>query len=300
MSPAGGAALGLHISTNRGFAAAVESARDLGVEAVQIFTGNPAAWKAPPVQPGPAREFTEALRAAGVRTVVSHCNYLINLASDDPVLHGKSKESLANEMERAAAYGLDCVIVHIGSHRGSGLEGGLERIVAAVEHALAAVPAAGSDPAGQDGPRTPRLLLENSAGTGDNIGGRFEDLGELLRRLTPHADRVGICFDTAHAHSAGNDMAGPAAARATIAHLDATVGLERVHVVHANDTEVELGGKVDRHWHIGQGNVGIETFAHLLAHPVLGRLPFILETPGDEHVEGRSNLETLRLLRPRA
>jgi deoxyribonuclease-4 len=283
-----GPALGLHISTGRGFAAAVDSARDLGVTAVQIFTGNPAAWKAPPVPPGPAREFTESLRAIGVRTVVSHCNYLINLASDDPALQAKSRESLANEMERAAAYGLDHVIVHIGSHKGSGLEGGLARIVEAVEQALAAVPAESS----------PRLLLENSAGTGDNVGGRFEELGELLSRLSPHADRLGICFDTAHAHSAGNDMAGPAAAQATLAHLDAAVGLERLFVIHTNDTEVPLGGRADRHWHIGQGLLTLETFAWMLNHPVLRRLPFILETPGDEAVEGRSNLETLRLLAP--
>ncbi|MHB8507830.1 MAG: deoxyribonuclease IV [Candidatus Dormibacteria bacterium] len=286
MSAAGGPLIGLHLSTDRGFNAAVMAARDLGLEAAQIFTGNPSAWKAQPVRPGPARAFTEGLREAGVAVIVSHCNYLINLAGDDLVLHAKSRESLTNEMERGAAYGLDHVIVHIGSHKGSGLEAGMGRIVEAVRAALAAVPPTGA----------PRLLLENSAGTGDNVGGEFAELGELLDRLAEVGDRVGICFDTAHAHSAGNDMAGPVAACATLSALDRAVGLDRVFVVHANDTEVALGGKADRHWHIGQGNVGIETFAYMFKHPILGRLPYILETPGDEAVEGRSNLEVLRML----
>ena len=286
MSQVAGPAIGLHLCTDRGFASAVESAHALGVESVQVFTGNPASWKAPPVQPGPARAFTEALRAGGVRTIVSHCNYLINLAGSEPILHSKSRESLANEMERAAAYGLDHVIVHIGSHKGAGLETGIEQVVGAVESALAAVPAEGS----------PRLLLENSAGTGDNVGGRFEELGTLLDRLSAHSERLGICFDTAHAHSAGNDMGGAEAVRGTLARLDQEVGLGRVYVVHANDTEVALGGKADRHWHIGQGNLGIEAFAQMFSDPVMGRLPYILETPGDEAVEGRSNLGVLRML----
>src|SRR5439155_9827388 len=157
---------------------------------------------------------------------------------------------------------------------------------AAVEEALAAVPAEES----------PRWLLENSAGTGNNVGGRFEELADLMRRLEPHRDRVGVCFDTAHAHSAGHDMGGAEMVGDTLEELDATVGLERVFVIHANDTEVEVGGKADRHWHIGEGNLGMEAFAYLFQDPRTGGLPYILETPGDEHVEGRRNLETLRSL----
>ena len=278
--------IGLHIDTGHGFRAAVDTVRDLGAEAVQIFTCNPSSWRSRSVDAGPARAFTDALRAAGVGCVVSHANYLINLAGPDPVMYAKSKSALADELRRGVAYGLDNVIVHIGSHRGSGLEVGLDRITEAVEEALAAVPAQGS----------PRLLLENSAGTGDNVGGRVEELGELMRRLSPHIDRVGLCLDTCHASASGYDLTGPQEAFEFLEELDAAAGLGNVRVVHANDTQVPVGGRADRHWHIGEGVIGLETFGFLLHEPRLKDLPFILETPGNESVEGRRNLETLRSL----
>lgn len=281
------AGLGLHLSVDRGFPAAVEAARDLGLEAAQIFTCNPSSWRSKMADPRAARAFTEALRGTGVRTAVSHANYLINMAGAEEPIYSKSREAIADELMRGAAYGLDHVIVHIGSHKGSGLEGAYERIVRAVQGAFAAVPANGS----------PRVLLENSAGTGNNVGGRFEELAELLSRLGSERDRTGICFDTAHAHSAGYDMSGAEMAGDTLAELENVVGLENVYVVHANDTQVPAGGKADRHWHIGEGLLGEDTFALLLRHPVLGQLPFILETPGDESTEGRRNLEVLRSLR---
>jgi deoxyribonuclease-4 len=281
------AALGLHIGVDRGFPAAVDSARELGAEAVQIFTSDPSAWRSKLVDARQAHAFTESLRGAGVRTVVSHANYLINMAGSEEPIYSKSCAALAEELQRGAAYGLDHVIVHVGSHKGTGLEAANDHVVAAVEGALAAVPAEGS----------PRLLLENSAGTGDNVGGRFEELAELMRRLAPRADRVGVCFDTAHAHSAGYEMTGAEMAGDVIAELDSVLGLANVHVIHANDTQVPAGGKADRHWHIGEGMLGEDTFALLLHDPVLGELPFILETPGDEQTEGRRNLEMLKSLR---
>jgi deoxyribonuclease-4 len=160
-------------------------------------------------------------------------------------------------------------------------------VVAAVEGALAAVPGEGS----------PRLLLENSAGTGNNVGGNFGELAELMSRLGQHEDRVGICFDTCHAHASGNDMTDAEMVGDTLQDLDAVLGLDRVFVIHANDTQVPAGARADRHWHIGEGLLGDDAFAYLLQHPVTGRLPFILETPGDEATEGRRNLERLRSLR---
>lgn len=237
--------------------------------------------------PRAARGFTNALREVGVEVIVSHANYLINLAGSEEPLYSKSCAALTEDLTRGAAYGLDHCIVHIGSHKGSGLEGGYEQIVAAVEGALETVPAAGS----------PRLLLENSAGTGNNVGGNFTELAELMNRLAQHSERVGLCFDTAHAHSAGNDMTGSEMTGDTLADLDGTVGLDRVFVIHANDTQVPAGGKADRHWHIGEGLLGDDAFAYLLHHPMTSKLPFILETPGDEAIEGRRNLERLKSLR---
>jgi deoxyribonuclease IV len=262
----------------------VASARDLGLEAVQIFTTNPSSWQAQMADPTAARAFTDALRAAGVRTVVSHANYLINLAGSAEPIYTKSRKALAGELRRGAAYGLDHVIVHIGSHKGDGLESGYSHIVDAIHGALEEVPAEAS----------PRLLLENSAETGDNVGGQFEELAELLRRLDDIGDRVGICFDTCHAHASGYDMSGAEMAGDVIAELDDVVGLSNIHVIHANDTQVPAGGRADRHWHIGEGLLGEDTFAYMLNYPQLRHLPFILETPGDEHIEGRRNLETMR------
>ncbi|MFN2465555.1 MAG: deoxyribonuclease IV, partial [Candidatus Dormibacteria bacterium] len=200
--------------------------KSLGAEAVQVFTCNPSSWRSPMPDPRAARAFTGALREAGVRCVVSHANYLINLAGADEPLYSKSCGALTEDLQRGAAYGLDHCIVHIGSHKGAGLESGYEHIVSAVEGTLAEVPADAS----------PRLLLENSAGTGNNVGGTFAELAELMRRLEAHADRVGICFDTCHAHASGNDMTGAEMTGDTVADLDQTVGLERVFVIHANDT----------------------------------------------------------------
>ncbi|MFN2464061.1 MAG: deoxyribonuclease IV [Candidatus Dormibacteria bacterium] len=279
--------LGLHISTDHGFPAAVDSARELGAEAVQIFTCNPSSWRSPMADPRAARAFTDALREAGVRQVVSHANYLINLAGSEEPLYHKSCVALAEDLARGAAYGLDHCIVHIGSHKGAGLSSGYQQVVAAVEGALGEVPAAGC----------PRLLLENSAGTGNNVGGTFEDLATLMERLGEHADRVGICFDTCHAHASGYGMSGSEMAGATLEELDSVLGLDRVFVIHANDTQVPAGGKADRHWHIGEGLLGDDAFALLIHDPRTRALPFILETPGDEQVEGRRNLERLRALR---
>lgn len=265
----------------------MESARGLGAEAAQIFTCNPSSWRSPMADPRVARAFADSLREAGVLCVVSHANYLINLAGADEPLYSKSCAALTEDLQRGAAYGLDHCIVHIGSHKGAGLDSGYMHIVGAVEGALQDVPAVGS----------PRLLLENSAGTGNNVGGRFEELAELMSRLEDHADRVGLCFDTAHAHSAGNDMSGAEMVGDALAELDDIVGLDRIFVIHANDTQVPAGGRADRHWHIGEGLLGDDAFAYLLHHPQTGRLPFILETPGEEQTEGRRNLERLKSLR---
>jgi len=278
--------LGLHIGTEKGFPAAVQSARDLGCEAVQIFTANPSSWRSRMADARAPRAFTDALRQGGARSVVSHANYLINIAGTEEPLYSKSCDALDDELRRGAAYGLDAVIVHIGSHKGAGLDAAYRNITSAVVHALTAVP----------DDRAPRLLLENSAGTGDNVGGVFEELAELMRRLEAQADRVGICFDTAHAHSTGHDMSGAEMVGDTLAELDEIIGLDRIFVIHANDTQVPVGGKRDKHWHIGEGFIGSDGFAYLLHHPGLADRPFILETPGDEHIEGKRNLETLRAL----
>jgi deoxyribonuclease IV len=276
--------IGMHVRTGRGLDRATATIEELRLNTVAIFTGNPSAWRSAPVDPKATDQFREAMAAMDVRPVLSHAMYLINLASPNPAFYRKSQDALAAELVRAEAYGCADVVTHVGSHMGEGREAGIARVVAALDTVLSRA-------------RTPvGLLLEISAGGGDYIGSRFEDLGEILNRLPQHAPRLGVCLDTAHAFASGYDLAGAEPMRAAIDELIAVVPAPRVRACHCNDTTVDRGGKADRHHHIGQGNIGMEGFRALLHHPALLDSAFILETPGDEVLEGLQNLTTLREL----
>ena len=279
-----GRRIGIHLRTGRGLDKTVETIRALGVNTIQIFTGNPSAWRSAPVDPKATELFRGSLAELDVRPVLSHAMYLINMAGANPSLYAKSKQALCAELVRAEAYGCTHVVTHIGSHGGDGREAGIGRILAALNEALSTVP------------NSVICLLENSAGGGDYVGARFEDLAEILGRLPQHAGRLGVCFDTAHAYASGYDDAGAQGMRATIDSLLQSVPADRIHACHCNDTTVACGGKADRHQHIGQGNLGREAFRTLLADTRLAHCAFVVETPGEETLEGRDNLQALREL----
>jgi deoxyribonuclease IV len=281
---AGSRRIGMHIRTGRGLDRAAALIKDLGLETVALFTGNPSAWRSAPVDAKATDQFRQALAEMDVRPVLSHAMYLINLASPNPTFYQKSQDALHAELTRAQAYGVTDVVTHIGSHMGDGPEAGIARVIPALDAVLTNVP----NPVG--------LLLEISAGGGAYIGSRFEDLGEILTALPQHAPRLGVCLDTAHAYASGYDLHGAPAMDAAIGQLADLVGPDRIRACHCNDTMVELGGKADRHHHVGQGNIGMEGFRALLHHPALRQSAFILETPGEERLEGLQNLTTLREL----
>lgn len=276
--------IGMHMRTGRGLDKAVEIIKTLQLQTVQIFTDNPSAWRSAPVDPKATASFKAALEEMDVRPSMSHAMYLINLASPNPNFQRKSREALKAELERADAYGLQYVVTHVGSHMGDGAQTGIDRVVAQLEQILST--AGGSA----------RCLLETSAGGGAYVGAKFDDLAQILGRLPQHAERLGVCFDTAHAYASGYDVAGGDGMRATLDKLTSSIPAQRIRACHCNDTSVTLGGKADRHIKIGTGNVGLEGFQALLHYEALAHCAFVLETPGEEMLEGRENLEALRSL----
>ena len=277
--------IGMHMRTGRGLDKAVEMIKALQLQAVQIFTDNPSAWRSAPVDPKATAAFKAALEELGVRPAMSHAMYLINLASPNPNFQKKSREALKAELERAEAYGLQYVVTHVGSHMGEGAQAGIDRVVAQLDQVLSTAGGSAS------------CLLETSAGGGAYVGAKFDDLAQILSRLPQHEERLGVCFDTAHAYASGYDVAGAEGMSKTLAQLTAIIAAQRIRACHCNDTTVTLGGKADRHVNIGQGNVGLEGFKALLHFDPLAHCGFVLETPGEEMLEGLENLNALRALR---
>ncbi len=271
--------------TGRGLEKAVEMIRALELQSVQIFTDNPSAWRSAPVDPNATAAFKRSLQELDVQPAMTHAMYLINLAGPNPDFQKKSRKALAAELVRAESYGCAYVVTHVGSDMGDGAQTGIDRVVAALDEVLTST---ASSPT--------VCLLETSAGGGAYVGAKFDDLAQILGRLPQHAERLGICFDTAHVYASGYDVAGAPGMTKTLEALTAIIPAQRVRACHCNDTTVALGGKADRHHQIGQGNIGIEGFRALLTYEPFAHCAFVLETPGDEMLEGLENLTTLRSL----
>jgi deoxyribonuclease IV len=276
--------IGMHMRTGRGLDKAIETIKALQLKAVQIFTGNPSAWRSAPVDAQATAQFKKALEELDVQPAMAHAMYLINLASPNPNFQKKSREALAAELTRAESYGCRYVVAHVGSHMGDGAQLGIDRVVATLDQVLSST----------DG--SAACLLETSAGGGAYVGASFDDLAQILGRLPQHAERLGVCFDTAHAYASGYDVAGADGMRTTLDKLTSIIPAQRIRACHCNDTSVTLGGKADRHTKIGTGNVGLEGFRALLHYEALSHCAFILETPGEEMLEGKENLNALRSL----
>ncbi len=286
----GSVRIGIHTSIAGSYLKALEAARKLGCNAVQIFSASPRMW-----QGGPAR--IPGVDAAAFRTrrgelrlgpLVIHANYLINLAAAQPMLRTRSIQAFHDEILRALALGADFLVVHPGA-RGEATTGqAIATIVESVKQATKGVLLGGLT-----------ILIENTAGMGSAVGSRLEEIGEILAGLKGLS--VGACLDTAHLFAAGYDIKSEAGLASTIGQIDGAIGLENVPVFHANDSKVELGGRVDRHAHIGKGKIGAAAFARILRHPRLassgpegltGRA-FLAETPIDDPGDDRRNVAAL-------
>jgi deoxyribonuclease-4 len=283
--PADAPPVGVHLAVGSGLMKAGRRARQIGASALQIFSDNPTAWRRRPEPPADAPAFVAYCRANGIAPVAIHASYLVNLAGSAEPFASQSRAGLIHELQRAPAYGVSLVNTHIGSHRGMGHAAGLRRIADNVNGILA------------DTPPDTRLVLENSAGGGDNLGSRLEELAEILAAIDPAmAPRVAYCLDTAHLWGAGYDVSTPGGATSVIDRFDELIGLDRLPLLHLNDSRSERGSRTDRHEHVGAGRIGPLGLGALLRDPRLRATAFILETPGVDEGYDAVNLRRAWLL----
>jgi deoxyribonuclease-4 len=275
---------GGHVSG--GVKAAPERAAEIGAEALQLFVQSPRAWRFPDHEPKVLESFGERAHQAGVKAVLVHAIYLVNLASPDDELYRKSVETMRRTMETACAIEADGVVFHVGSHLGAGFEAGLERAVPALAEVLELC-----------SERT-WLLLENSAGAGGTIGRSIEELAAIVDRLDRHR-RLGLCLDSCHLWVSGIDVGRREELNRLLREVDGSIGLDRLRVLHVNDAASELGSNRDRHANVGEGRIG-EELGQFLAHPKLQKLPALLETDGkDGHGPDADEVRKLRELHAR-
>ena len=278
--------IGIHTSSAGGVDNAAERAYPLGCNTLQIFSSSPRQW-APYELGRPQCEQMKRLREKyDLKPLVIHTNYLVNLASTTETFLKKSIEAFRGEIERALALCAEYLVLHPGSFRGSDREQGLLQTAAAI-----AAASIGLDLA-KDGLT---ILIENTAGAEYSLGGRFEQVAEVIDRLRNHVP-VGACIDTCHTHVAGYDIVSEAGFRETMAKVDATIGLKNVPVWHCNDAKAGCGSKLDRHQHIGKGTIGLEPFRRLLYDSRLAFAAFIAETPIDEPGDDFRNVAALKKL----
>jgi len=280
--------LGAHMSIAGGYYKALDAAGALGMETCQVFTKNNNQWRAKEITPAEVELFARSREQHRIRHAISHASYLINLAAATDELWQKSTAGMVVELQRAAALGIPYVIVHPGAGVGQSEEAAVARVAQGINrvHELA-------------GDVGAQILLENTAGQGTCLGHRFEQLAAIIAGVK-HAQRVGVCIDTCHAFAAGYPLSTQADYEALWAEFDKHLGRPRLQAIHLNDSKKPLGSRVDRHEHIGQGQIGLAPFRLLLNDPRLATVPMFLETEKGENDEGESfdavNLRTLRSL----
>ena len=276
--------LGAHVSISGGVFNAPSNGKEATCDVVQIFTKSSNQWKAKELTDDDREKFAAAQKETGVAVVCAHDSYLVNLASPDAELHRKSYDSFFDEMHRCDFLDIPNLVMHPGSHVGSGEEAGLHRIAESFNRMLDADP---------DGKVT--ICLETTAGQGTNLGYSFEQLAQIID-LVGNKARMGICLDTCHIFAAGYPISTEAEYKSTIRQFDAVLGLARLRVVHFNDSKREFGSRVDRHEDIGKGHIGAAPFGYFLNDKRLAKIPKILETPKESAAEDIANLKVLRSL----
>ena len=275
--------LGCHIQISGGLVKAVDRAVERGCETMQVFVSNPRGWKNSDILPGDIAAFRERCEEEGISPLFVHTIYLINLASPSDEVWERSVNALMMNVRAAAELGSAAVVTHLGSHGGMGEDFGIGRVVQALEEVFSRC-------------REPvTILLETTAGSGNSVGHDFAQLGRIAAPFAGEG-RLGVCLDTCHAFAAGYELRTKKGLKETLEKLDREVGLERLTLVHANDSKGDLGSRLDRHQHIGKGMLGMDTFALMAGHPALRDLPWILETPEMSVEADRENLGRLRSL----
>ena len=277
--------LGAHQSIAGGVENALARGQEVGCDTIQIFVKSPNRWSGKPLAEKNIAAFKVAVVETGIWPVFAHALYLINLATPGDALWAKSVDALADDLERCEQLGLPGLVIHPGSHMDSGVEAGIQRIAAALDNVHTRLPG-----------YQVQVWLEVTAGQGSSLGHTFEQLRAMIDGVS-EPERLGVCFDTAHAFAAGYELRTREGYEATWAHFDHILGLDRLRAIHLNDSKKELDSRVDRHEHIGQGLLGLEPFRFLVNDIRFRGIPMTLETEkGPDLAEDKENLATLRSL----
>lgn len=275
--------LGAHVSISGSIDLSVDRALQLSCTTFQIFTRNPRGWRASKLKKNEAEMFKTKRRKAGFSVVVAHMPYLPNIASPNKSSWQLSLKSLIEELRRCDQLEIEYLVSHVGSHLGKGIDVGILQVAKAVDASIE-----------KTNPKC-MLLLENMAGQKNSVGSRFEDIRRILDKIS-HIDRVGVCLDTCHLYAAGYDVKTKEGIENTLNDFDSIIGLKMLKVVHLNDSVGGLGSHLDRHEHIGMGQIGKEGFKNFINHRSIRNLPMIIETPEDERGDYARDLAVLRSL----
>ncbi len=272
---------GFHISIAGGFSKISERAKVRGCETVQFFSRNPRGWKYDSMDEKEVKAFRASIPSSGLSPIFLHLPYLPNIASSESKFYKRSIASISTDLERADQLGAQFLIIHIGHRLDSSEDEAVEAVSRGINQAL------------ERARNSVILLLENTAGQGTEIGNTFEQIKKIIDGVHQKG-RMGVCLDTAHSFEAGYDLSRKAGVERTLQSFDRTLGLKRLHLLHLNDSKTPLGSRKDRHWHIGEGYIGVEGFRYLVNHPLLRDLPGIMETPRKDTVEDLKNMKVVR------
>ena len=277
--------LGAHMPTTGGLHHALLGGKAIGCSAVQLFTGSPKRWHHPPIAEEQAALFRAALEETGIAFTVAHDSYLINLAALDDAAIEKSRVAFREELDRAESLGIPWVVTHMGAHLKAGIDPAIQRLIESLKRILDQTDALNYKVG---------IALETTAGQGTGLGATFDELQTVLQGVGAHP-RLGVCLDTCHIFVAGYDFRTRETYEKTWDEFDRKIGLSNLKVIHANDAKKPLGSRVDRHDHIGDGEIGFDAFALLLTDPRLCHIPVIVETPESETMH-EVNLTKLKRL----
>ncbi len=269
---------GAHISLRNGLVGSLDLAQEVGAKSIQLFASNPRQWKTSQYPSGEAKEFKKRLKKEGLGPVFLHAIYLINLASDSKEIREKSIKSLRASLVKADQIGARGVVTHLGSTKKRDEEEALDEVVRSIKEILKGTPS--------------NLILENSAGAGNIIGDRLEELAKIIKKVD--SKEVKVCLDTCHLFASSYELRDKEGVNKLFSEFENMIGLDRLALLHLNDSASKKGSNVDRHANIGQGKIGKKGFKCIVTHPKLKSLPAVIETPSIEKDD--KNLKLLKSL----
>ena len=274
---------GAHESISGGVFNAIERGQTATCDTIQMFNKSNSQWRAKKIEQAELDKYFEKIKETGVTVSTSHSSYLINIASPVKDLNEKSFNALKEEMERCEMLKIPNLVMHPGSHVGTGEEAGIKRIIKNLNKLFKELKN-----------NSVCLLLETTAGQGSNLGYTFEQIGEMIDGVKVQ-DHIGVCLDTCHIFAAGYPISDPKEYKKTMKKFDDIIGIDKLKIIHMNDSKKEFGSRRDRHEHIGKGHIGIEAFRNIVNDKRLKKIPMILETPKEEEL--KEDIENLKLLR---